>query len=77
MSSRNDFNQIVSADQNDVFVADTDPLDLWHRPSVPVIRRDHERMELSSPNQITNLCQNAYFALVLFRSQICDIISLS
>jgi len=58
--ARNDFNQIINADQNDVLVTDTDPLDLRHRPSVPVIGRNNERVELSCSNQITDLCQDAH-----------------
>jgi hypothetical protein len=60
MGSGNDFDEIIHSDENDIFIADTDPFDLGDRSSIAIISGNHERMEFPSPNKITNLCQDAH-----------------
>jgi hypothetical protein len=46
MRSRNDFDEIIRPDENDIFIADTDPFDLGDRSSIAIISGNHERIEL-------------------------------
>ncbi len=48
MGSRNDFDEIIRPDENDIFIADTDPFDRGNRSSIAIISGNHERMEFPS-----------------------------
>lgn len=64
MCARNDFDETIRPDENDVLVTDTDLFDLLHRPSIAIVGGDNKWMKFSSPQQASNLRQDTYLPII-------------